>query len=149
MRTTIKTVTALAVAFVLTTQISLIVFPSNTPAIRPQLGTYLTLRLQSMWSDGSSYIASLFNKNDAAMIAAYQEKLQKKQDQLAGVAFKQLSKGVYAKDEGNTHSLVEIRLNEIEFIEHTFTVNGKQIVINVPKDQELPSQQVLEKMYGN
>ena len=66
-----------------------------------------------------------------------------------GLVPQQLSKGVYAKDEGNVHSLVEIRLDEIEFIEHTFTVNGKQIVIRVPKDQQPPSQQALEKLYRN
>lgn len=149
MKTTMKLLVVLAVAFVLTTQLSPHVFPNNTPALRPNLRTYIAYRVETIWNSTSSFIASIFQKNETTMIANYQEELKKKQDKLVNVALKKLSQGVYAKDEGNTHSLVEVELDEITFIEHTFTINGKTITIRVPKDQQLPPQQVLEKIYGN
>lgn len=144
---------ALIVAFVFTTQVSPLVFPNNTPSVRPQLGTYLALKLKNIGNSGEQFLASIFKRVDTTTstttIASYQEELKSKQDKLSDVAFQQLSKGVYAKDEGSTHSLVEVKIDEIEFIEHTFIVNGKTIIIKVPKDQQLPSQKVLEQIYGN
>lgn len=145
MKSRIKLLAALAVAFILATQATSLVFPDNTPTVRPHLGNYIAFRLKMM----SSTLASLFNRVDKTTIATYQDELKKKQDKLSNVAFTQLSQGVYAKDEGKTHSLVEVKLGEMTFVEHTFTVNGKKIVIRIPKDQPPPSQQMLDQIYGN
>ena len=58
----------------------------------------------------------------------------------------QVSKGVYA-GEKNDIKVYEIRTGEIEYLEYTFNVNGKEIKIKVPKDQEPPSQEVVETLY--
>lgn len=149
MNNKIKILLIMMIAFFIIATLSPHVFLSNTPTIRPGLGTYIALKLQSAWTNSTSFIAKIFNRQPTYTAAQYQEELTKTKERLAGVPFKQLSKGVYAKDEGNTHSLVEIRLDEMEFIEHTFIVNGKKIVIRVPKDQQVPPQSAVEKLYGN
>ena len=57
-----------------------------------------------------------------------------------------ISTGVYA-GEKNDIKVIEIRTGEIEYLEYTFNIKGKEIKIKVPKDQEPPSQEVIEALY--
>ncbi len=59
---------------------------------------------------------------------------------------KKVSQGVYA-GEKNGYKIYEIRTGEIEYIEYTFNVNGKEVKIKVPKGEEPPSQEVVEALY--
>lgn len=149
MKTRIKLILAIAVALILTTGGSPHVFIANTPTVRPHLDRYIASRLKNVWRGGNDFVARLFRKSDTSTVAAFKEELKKKEEKLANTAFTQLSSGVYAKDEGEVHSLVEIRLDEMEFIEHTFVVDGKEIKIRIPKDQSPPPQSVMENMFGN
>ena len=38
-------------------------------------------------------------------------------------------------------------MNEIEYLEYTFNVKGKEIKVKVPKNQSPPSQEVIEDIY--
>lgn len=149
MKERIKLVLLLFIAYGITTTVSPVVFVSNTPVFRPHLNEYIAYRFESAWSDTKTSLASIFGKDENTMIANYQKKIEDKRDKLINIPFKELSQGVYAKDEGNTHSLVEVNLDEIVFIEHTFVIKGKTITIRIPKDQEPPPQQALESIYGN
>lgn len=149
MKSKIKLLIAMMFALVVVTQATPLVFPNNSPDVRPQLGTYLASKLQNLGKRGELFLASIFTRVDSNAVANYQEELKKTQDRLSNVAFKQLSQGVYAKDEGKTHSLVEVNLDQITFIEHTFMIKGKTYTIRIPKDQQPPPQNVLEQMYGN
>lgn len=59
-----------------------------------------------------------------------------------------VSQGVYA-GEKNGYQVYEVRTNEIDYLEYTFNVNGKEIKIKVPKDQVKPSQADVEALFGN
>lgn len=57
-----------------------------------------------------------------------------------------VSQGVYAGEKNNIQ-VYEIRTNEIEYLEYTFTVKGKEIKIKVPKDQTKPTQAEMETLF--
>lgn len=59
---------------------------------------------------------------------------------------KKVRQGVYA-GEKNKIKVYEIRMDELEYLEYTFNVNGKEIRIKVPKGQEPPSQDVMNSLY--
>jgi len=59
---------------------------------------------------------------------------------------KNVSQGVYA-DEVNGNQVFQIKTNEINYVEYTFNIKGKEVKIKVPKDQEKPSQELMERMY--
>jgi len=59
---------------------------------------------------------------------------------------KKVSQGVYA-GEMNNIKVYEIRTGELEYLEYTFNVNGKEVKIKVPKGQEPPSQEVMDSLY--
>lgn len=65
---------------------------------------------------------------------------------LKSVPLKKISQGVYAGERNNI-KVYEIRMDEIEYFEYTFNVNEKEIKINVPKEQEPPSQDLVEKIF--
>ncbi len=81
-----------------------------------------------------NFIASFFK----------QEKKQVPDEKKTDFALKKVSQGVYASSPAKK---VEYRLDEIEWVEYTFNINGKEVKITIPKDQEVPSKEILEKMY--
>lgn len=56
---------------------------------------------------------------------------------------KKVSQGVYA-GERNDIKVYEVRSDEIEYLEYTFNVKGKEVKVKVPKDQQPPSQEFME-----
>lgn len=62
---------------------------------------------------------------------------------LSDVPLKQISRDVYSKSKDN-YSNLEIRINEIEFIEYSFNVDGKKIKIKIPKDTPPPSEEFVK-----
>jgi len=107
------------------------VFIANSPTIRPNLGPYMATRLQNVFSNTSQSLALLFYKSPA--------------EELKNLPLIPVAKGVYAKSNDKA-SYTEYRVNEVEWIEYTFTVKGKEIKISVPKGQDPPPQNILEDL---
>lgn len=57
-----------------------------------------------------------------------------------------VSSGVYAGEKNNI-KVYEVRTNEIEYLEYTFNVKGKEIKIKVPKDQTKPTQAEMDAIF--
>lgn len=47
----------------------------------------------------------------------------------------------------NNIQVYEVRMNEIDYLEYKFNVNGKEVKIKVPKDQQPPSQETIEAIF--
>lgn len=108
------------------------VFVANSPVIRPNLPEYLAGRVQGGMNSQRSLAERLLRKLP--------------EQQLEKLPLEQLNKGVYARTEKN-YSQTVIKINEIEWIEYTFTIKGKEVKIQVPRGQQPPTQELLEKVY--
>ena len=67
-------------------------------------------------------------------------------EEALNVPLKKVSQGVYAGEKNNI-KVFEIRTGELEYLEYTFKVNGKEVKIKVPKGQEAPSPEVMDVLY--
>jgi hypothetical protein len=115
------------------------VFIANSPKIRPNLDYYLAQKF---------FPKDLFNK------ISKRNNVNNAQFQNKGLIFSQINKnnfipinkGVYATDlkKGN---YILIKENEVEWVIYTFSINGKEIKIKVPKGEPTPNQKVLEALY--
>ena len=106
------------------------IFLAGTPRIRPNAFSNLALEI----------------KNNTHSLIALFIKQPSPEEILKDVPLKTISKGVYGKTRGN-YSYTLIKINEIEWKEYTFNINGKEIKIKFPKDQQPPSQELMEALY--
>jgi hypothetical protein len=106
------------------------IFLAGTPRIRPNAFSNLALEI----------------KNNTYSLIALFIKQPSPEEILKDVPLKTISKGVYGKTKEN-YSYTLIKVNEIEWKEYTFNINGKEIKIKVPKDQQPPSQKLVEALY--
>jgi len=106
------------------------IFLAGTPRIRPNAFSNLALEI----------------KNNTYSLIALFIKQPSPEEILKDVPLKTISKGVYGKTKEN-YSYTLIKINEIEWKEYTFNINGKEINIKVPKDQQPPSQKLVEALY--
>jgi hypothetical protein len=106
------------------------IFLAGTPRIRPNAFSNLALEI----------------KNNTYSLIALFIKQPSPKEILKDVPLKTISKGVYGKTKEN-YSYTLIKINEIEWKEYTFNINGKEINIKVPKDQQPPSQKLVEALY--
>jgi len=112
-------------------------FLPNSAQIRPNLSNYLAKKFNIFFNKTSltlSRFKEVFNPNNA------EARLKKMPLQL-------VSKGVYAKS-NDTISYTLIRVDEVEWQEYTFMVNGKEIKLRVPKGMNPPSQKEMDLVYG-
>lgn len=121
------------------------IFLANTPRFRPDLNNYLASKANDLFGSGN-FIANLFNWRFEPSQEQLAQTVEATKEKLKGVPFQQLTKGVYAKSGGNT-SYTIIKENEIEWLEYTFNVKGREIKIKVPRGEEPLSQELLEKIY--
>jgi hypothetical protein len=106
------------------------IFLAATPRIRPNAFSNLALEI----------------KNNTHSLIALFIKQPSPEEVLKDVPLKTISKGVYGKTRGN-YSYTLIKIHEIEWKEYTFNINGKEIKIKFPKDQQPPSQELMEALY--
>lgn len=140
----------LGTAFVLSNFSIKNVFLADSPKINPNVGKNMIAKIDNFWSKTSSLIAfngGLFNffgstYNSTGLI----KDLPAKTLDALNAPLHKVSQGVYA-GEKNDIQVIEIRSNEIDYLEYTFNVNGKEIKIKVPKDQQPPSQEVMEGLF--
>ncbi len=110
------------------------IFLANTPKIRNNLADYIA----SKFSESANLIVNVVKNKKNISTFTFKEDLNK-------IPFETISQGVYAKGNGNI-TYVLIKTGEVEWLEYTFNINGKQIKIKVPKGENPPSQEIVEKM---
>jgi hypothetical protein len=109
------------------------VFIAGTPQIRPNLDKHLAYRWSELTRGNVQFIAEMFDNRTP-------------EQKLENVPLHELTKGVYAKGEKN-YSYTVIKKGEVEWIEYTFNVNGKEVKIKVPKGEQPPAQEMVENIY--
>jgi len=130
------------------------VFISNTPKINRTYISQIPILTASQFRSIRNQIAQLFHFNNVANKTSPVD-LPMGVNQTSGilkaivenVSLKTLSKGVQAGKYQETQVYV-FNENEIEWINHTFTLkDGRVIKIQVPKGQNPPSQQDVESSH--
>ncbi|MEM4337155.1 MAG: hypothetical protein QXG86_04085 [Candidatus Woesearchaeota archaeon] len=72
---------------------------------------------------------------------------QELKEAISKAPMRKIAPGVYA-GEYKGYQVSTIKINEIEFLEYTFDVNGRKIKIKVPKGETPPSQETVEKIFS-
>lgn len=127
------------------------VFLAQSPMIRQNLGQYLVAKL-NFGTKIRNYLSSIkttFIPSQSSGSQKNQIALQQSPTVLPDNNYlKPISKGVYAVEDGQGNiKKVEFKLGEMEWVEYTFYIRGKEIKVKMPKDQQPPSQSILDKMY--
>lgn len=146
----IKIILVLVLSFLTVQYLQKDLFLANTPRLRLPIQTYLASKIGDLFVKIKE-IASLFPtlpKEFAKKASTYQLS-QQTLDNIKKASLKPLNRiaaGTYAATEGNA-TVIEFKENEVEWIEYTYNLNGKEIKIRVPKGQAVPSQETVEKFY--
>jgi hypothetical protein len=138
----LKIVLLLGVAFVISDFSVKNVFLANSPKINPYAGQNMIAKINSTWSKATSLVAFKNPNKSSGLI----EDLPKTTLDAMKAPLNKISQGVYAGERNNIQ-VYEIKSNEIEYLVYTFTINGKETKIKVPKDQQPPSQEQMEALY--
>jgi hypothetical protein len=125
-----STITALFISFLISDFSIKNLFLANSPKINPFF---------------VRNINSKFEKN-LAFLNNFKKNISMNFDREKNITFKQISQGVKAA-ETSEGTIVKIDSSKIDWLEYTFNINGKEIKIKVPKDQQPPSQEVVEALY--
>ena len=146
-------------SFIFTGIIIKSLFLANSPRINPFFAQNLTAKVNSFLSKTRNFFAFktvLPPTNNQVNQVNFSQKptnqtftlkeAPKEIIEALNVPLTKVSQGVYAGEKNNI-KVYEIRTNEIEYLQYTFNVNGKEIKIKVPKGQEPPSQEVVGKLY--
>lgn len=152
----LRIVVVLIIAYLISDTSVKNVFLGQSPKIDPLLVSKLAVKVNNFWSRSTNFIASikLFPGSTTpptkSPTAGQQENnfafTGNQIEEILQAPLKKVSSGVYAGEKNNVQ-VYEVRSNEIDYLEYTFTVNGKEIKIKVPKDQQPPSQDVVEALY--
>jgi hypothetical protein len=141
-RKRVKILLAIIVAFLVTNTLSGSIFEDNTFQINKNFITQISSNIENSKENVSIFFAKVFKKQ--SKIPVSDERLQK----LYALTATKLAPGVYARKD-STYEVVDFVDSEIRWIQYTFVVNGKDIVINIPEGQSPPPQEVIDRMYGD
>lgn len=157
-------------SFVISNTLSKNVFIANTPRIRSNLNQYLAQKIKSTFSDNYGRLLSLIrrretntetnpptknttsNPNTATNTnsTTYTRKPSTPlsfESEIVQNALKPITKGVSAATIDNT-VYYEYKVKEIEWVRIDYTTkNGRQLKLSFPKGTNIPSRNILEKMY--
>jgi hypothetical protein len=129
------------------------VFLGNSPRINPYAGQNMIAKATNLWSKTTSLIAFKNPFTNSSSTGFQNGGLNQASTSISSdvaealnTPLSKVSQGVYA-GEKNDVKVFEVRIGEIEYLEYTFNIKGKEIKIKVPKGQDPPSQQVLEAVY--
>lgn len=134
----------LALSFLFSRLLVKDVFLANTPKIRPHLDKYLAEKLRNTAEDiRTNFVALLPN-----FLKSKQE--QDKQNAIALAEFlkknlQPVASGVKANTVGSS-SLIEYKINEVEWQEYTFNINGREVKIKAPKGSNPPPKELFENL---
>ena len=124
----IKILLALIIAFGLSLFSVKNVFIANSPKIRNDLGYKINYFAQNILQNNF-----LTKRNNN--ISEEEKNIQK------------IAAGVYAQTISGV-SVKQYRLNEIEWVEHIYIVNGKEIKLKIAKGDEVLSQETVEHLFS-
>lgn len=130
------------VSFFLASFLNEEVFVNNSPKVRNNLPEHLAGR-------GQEFIASLpfigtGGSKTSSQIAKQAEETVN--GSLKDIPFSQVAKGVSAKENDELKYTI-IKDNEVEWIEYTFMVKGKEVKIKVRAGAEPPPKERIEQLY--
>jgi len=121
------------------------VFMNKTPVMRPNLMQYIAIKTQSQFN---TLIAGLGINNGKQSPASDVKSYAQVEKSMDSIPFSQLTKGVYAKDNG-VNSITVIKSGELETVEYSYVINGKIVKIRVPKNFPLSEQQIKEAVLSD
>lgn len=125
----IKLILSIILGYTISTFLINNVFIANTPKINPFIARSLFDNLNNFINEGEKKDI-LNNKND-----------KRKED------FYPITKGIYAK-EAKREKTILIRDKEVNWKIYQYEVNGKKISIKIPEGEELPSKEMVEKIFS-
>lgn len=145
-----KIVLILIISFIITGFFKNNVFIANTPKINSNFPKNLIAKTESLFFKTKNLLANLFINKKESELAGLKipSQFQKTYNEMEKIPFKLVANGVYAKAKDNL-IVTEIRINEVEWVEYSLNINGKQVRIKVPKGESPPPQTAVEKLYGN
>lgn len=145
------------------------VFIAESPKFNPFFVTNTIARVNNFWSRTGNFIASInlfpklnllnstnqtannpTNNNQNLNNIGYQPNsfsLSKAQiNSMIETPLKKISKGIYA-GEKDGYKVYKINTDELGYITYTFTIDGKEVKLKVPSDQQAPSQEEVEELF--
>lgn len=137
-------------------------FIANSPKINTNAGSEMMAKVNSYWSKTTNLIAfknvNIFRfgnnsdnfsqpiNNQASVTFQKTNSLPQDIKDALSAPLQRVSQGVYAGEKNNI-KVYEVRTGEIDYLEYTFIVNGKEIKIKVPKNQTKPTQAEMEALF--
>jgi hypothetical protein len=125
-----STITALFISFLISDFSIKNLFLANSPKINP----FFVRNIKSKFEENLAFLNN-FKKNISMNF-----------NREKNIIFKEISQGVKAA-QTSEGTIVKIDSSKIDWLEYTFNVNGKEVKIKVPKDQQPPSQKLVEALY--
>lgn len=116
------------------------VFLAQTPTVNPSFIASikdLPNTVLNLPSSTSNFVAQLFVDRKV------KEQFSQLEDDLVNTPLVPVAKGAFAKSNQNG-TIAVINIDEVQWIEHTYIINGKEIKIKVPAGQQPPSQESVE-----
>ena len=126
------------------------VFIAQSPKLNPFFAQNMIAKINNLWSKTISFIAfknvPTQSPAPSSVVAFNSNNVPKNVVEALSAPLTKVSQGVYA-GEKNGIKVFKIKLGELEYLEYTFTVNGKEVKIKVPKGQKPPSQKIVNALY--
>ena len=126
------------------------VFIAQSPKLNPFFAQNMIAKVNNLWSKTINFIAfknvPTQSPTPSSVVAFNPNNVPKDVVDALSAPLTKVSQGVYA-GEKNGIKVYEIRIGELEYLEYTFTVNGKEIKIKIPKGQKPPSQKIVNALY--
>jgi len=113
------------------------IFIANSPKIRPNFHRYLSQKFIPK---------NFFSKTKEKNILPPNEKNNLIFSQIDKSQLTLINKGIYAASL-NKGNYILIEQDEVEWVVYTFNIKGKEVKIKVPKGENPPPKEVVEKFY--
>ncbi|MCX7956158.1 MAG: hypothetical protein N2593_03610 [Patescibacteria group bacterium] len=150
MKDKLKIILILSITLIISQIVGNTIFLAGTPLIRKNLNIYIVKHINSIFSkiNTNFFSFNLFNKTNKNQLSNQQSVTKNIIIQEQNIPFKELSKGIYAvEDKKSNIKKIEYRLDEIDWVEYTFNINGKEVKLKIPKNQPTPPIKILEQVY--
>ncbi|MFA5136995.1 MAG: hypothetical protein WC489_06440 [Patescibacteria group bacterium] len=117
---------------------------SGTSKLKMPVDKYLGLKIEWIIYTAQGGKIDMKDKKETPLV--YGQETIENIKNAALQPLKQIAPGTYAQTSGNV-TQITYRENEVEWVEYTYQLGGKEIKIRVPKGQEKPTQDEVEEMY--
>lgn len=132
-----KIILVLILSFFLSSLLIENVYIGYTPVIRKNLSNELIAKINAIFKNKNKIQNIIPEKN---LNLSFYEKINKN-------LFTPISKGVYAQPLEKGGEYILIKNEEIDWVEYTIVIKGKELKIKVPKGEKPPDQKMLERIY--